>query len=96
VQRSKRRLQIAGIVLVVLGAIAPIAGVAVTVFGMIRSFNTIATSPETPKPAELAESISLSHTATVVAVALSVLLIALGVVLIVAAGARGRRREGPP
>ncbi|HSG72570.1 MAG TPA: MotA/TolQ/ExbB proton channel family protein [Planctomycetaceae bacterium] len=44
--------------LALIGAIAPMIGLMGTVAGMIESFQTIATSTTSPKPADLAEGIS--------------------------------------
>lgn len=44
--------------LALIGAIAPMIGLMGTVAGMIQSFQTIATSTTSPKPADLAEGIS--------------------------------------
>lgn len=44
--------------LALIGSIAPMVGLAGTVWGMIASFQTIANSPTQPKPSELADGIS--------------------------------------
>lgn len=44
--------------LALIGSVAPMIGLMGTVYGMIMSFEKIATSPTQPKPSELAEGIS--------------------------------------
>jgi biopolymer transport protein ExbB len=46
--------------LALIGSVAPMIGLMGTVYGMIASFRTIATSPTQPKPSELAEGISMA------------------------------------
>ena len=46
--------------LALIGSIAPMIGLMGTVFGMIQSFERIANSATSPKPAELAEGISMA------------------------------------
>lgn len=49
-----------------IGTISPMVGLFGTVHGMIRSFNVIAISGSTPKPAELAEGISTALLTTLI------------------------------
>lgn len=52
--------------LALIGAISPMIGLTGTVMGMIESFQTIAESPTTPKPSELAVGISTALWTTLV------------------------------
>nr|WP_236649901.1 MotA/TolQ/ExbB proton channel family protein [Rhodopirellula sp. SM50] len=55
-----------------IGNLSPMIGLFGTVQGMIASFRVIATSPQTPKPAELAEGISTALFTTLVGLAVAI------------------------
>ena len=55
-----------------ISALAPMIGLAGTVWGMIASFRTIATSPTTPKPSELADGISTALFTTIEGLAVAI------------------------
>jgi len=63
--------------LALIGTISPMVGLFGTVWGMIDSFSVIATSPVTPKPAELAEGISKALFTTLVGLAIAIPAIAV-------------------
>lgn len=55
-----------------IGNLSPMIGLFGTVQGMIASFRVIATSPQTPKPAQLAEGISTALFTTLVGLAVAI------------------------
>ncbi|MEM6471149.1 MAG: MotA/TolQ/ExbB proton channel family protein [Planctomycetota bacterium] len=55
-----------------IGNLSPMIGLFGTVQGMISSFQVIATSPQTPKPSELAEGISTALFTTLVGLAIAI------------------------
>lgn len=55
-----------------IGNLSPMIGLFGTVQGMIASFRVIATSPQTPKPAQLAEGISTALFTTLVGLAIAI------------------------
>ncbi|MEM0927125.1 MAG: MotA/TolQ/ExbB proton channel family protein [Planctomycetota bacterium] len=55
-----------------IGNLSPMIGLFGTVQGMISSFRVIATSPQTPKPSELAEGISTALFTTLVGLAIAI------------------------
>jgi biopolymer transport protein ExbB len=55
-----------------IGNLSPMIGLFGTVQGMIASFRVIATSPQTPKPSELAEGISTALFTTLVGLAIAI------------------------
>lgn len=55
-----------------IGTISPMVGLLGTVQGMIASFETIATSPITPKPSELAQGISTALFTTLIGLAIAI------------------------
>ncbi|MCD0462355.1 MotA/TolQ/ExbB proton channel family protein [Roseiconus lacunae] len=55
-----------------IGNLSPMIGLFGTVQGMIESFRVIATSPQTPKPSELAEGISTALFTTLVGLAIAI------------------------
>jgi biopolymer transport protein ExbB len=55
-----------------IGTLAPMIGLLGTVDGMIASFQTIATSPTTPKPSELASGISTALVTTLVGLLIAI------------------------
>jgi biopolymer transport protein ExbB len=55
-----------------IGTLAPMIGLLGTVDGMIASFQTIATSPTTPKPAELASGISTALVTTLIGLLIAI------------------------
>ena len=55
-----------------IGTISPMIGLFGTVYGMIKSFSTIATSTVQPKPSELAEGISTALFTTLVGLAIAI------------------------
>jgi biopolymer transport protein ExbB len=63
--------------LALIGTISPMVGLFGTVWGMIDSFSVIATSPVTPKPAQLAEGISKALFTTLVGLAIAIPAIAV-------------------
>jgi biopolymer transport protein ExbB len=63
--------------LALIGTISPMVGLFGTVWGMIDSFSVIATSPVTPKPADLAEGISKALFTTLVGLAIAIPAIAV-------------------
>ena len=91
-------LLIVGILLVLVGLGG---GVAMTVFGMVRTFNQVLT-PELAKPNELAAGISTSLMATAVGVAVGLVGLVLVVVgIVLGVRERGQQRssvptDGPP
>jgi biopolymer transport protein ExbB len=58
--------------LALIGTVAPMLGLMGTVQGMIASFDKIATSPSTPKPAELADGISTALFTTLIGLGIAV------------------------
>ena len=60
-----------------IGTISPMIGLLGTVQGMIQSISVIATSPTTPKPAELAEGISTALFTTLIGLFIAIPAIAL-------------------
>jgi biopolymer transport protein ExbB len=60
-----------------IGTLAPMVGLLGTVDGMIASFQTIATSPTTPKPSELAAGISTALVTTLVGLLIAIPAIAV-------------------
>ena len=58
--------------LALIGTVAPMLGLMGTVQGMIASFDEIATSPTTPKPAQLAEGISIALFTTLIGLGIAV------------------------
>jgi biopolymer transport protein ExbB len=60
-----------------IGTLAPMVGLLGTVDGMIMSFQTIATSPTTPKPSELAAGISTALVTTLVGLLIAIPAIAV-------------------
>ncbi|MCH2202459.1 MAG: MotA/TolQ/ExbB proton channel family protein [Fuerstiella sp.] len=58
--------------LALIGTVAPMLGLMGTVQGMIASFDKIATSPSTPKPAELAQGISMALFTTLIGLGIAV------------------------
>ena len=58
--------------LALIGSVAPMVGLMGTVYGMIQSFNTIATSATAPKPKELASGISQALFTTIEGLAVAV------------------------
>ncbi len=58
--------------LALIGTVAPMLGLMGTVQGMIASFDDIATSPSTPKPAQLAEGISTALFTTLIGLGIAV------------------------
>ena len=58
--------------LALIGTVAPMLGLMGTVQGMIASFEKIATSPSTPKPAQLAEGISMALFTTLIGLGIAV------------------------
>ncbi len=60
-----------------IGTISPMIGLFGTVHGMIKSFNVIATSSTTPKPADLAKGISTALFTTLIGLAIAIPAIAL-------------------
>jgi len=55
-----------------IGTISPMVGLLGTVYGMIKSFREIATSPTTPKPSKLAEGISTALFTTLVGLCVAI------------------------
>lgn len=55
-----------------IGTVSPMVGLLGTVQGMISSFQTIATSPVTPKPSELAQGISTALFTTLIGLAIAI------------------------
>lgn len=66
--KLEHRLSYLGLV----GTIAPMIGLFGTVVGMVASFRTIASSPTTPKPAQLAEGISQALFTTLLGLAIAI------------------------
>ncbi len=60
-----------------IGTISPMIGLFGTVHGMIKSFNVIANSSTTPKPADLAKGISTALFTTLIGLAIAIPAIAL-------------------
>lgn len=58
--------------LALIGTVAPMLGLMGTVQGMIASFDKIATSPSTPKPADLAQGISTALFTTLIGLGIAV------------------------
>ncbi len=58
--------------LALIGTVAPMLGLMGTVQGMIASFDQIATSPSTPKPADLAQGISTALFTTLIGLGIAV------------------------
>lgn len=55
-----------------IGTLSPMVGLLGTVQGMIASFETIATSPTTPKPSDLAQGISTALFTTLIGLAIAI------------------------
>jgi biopolymer transport protein ExbB len=66
--KLEHRLSYLGLI----GTISPMIGLLGTVVGMVDSFRTIADSPTTPKPAELAEGISTALFTTLIGLAIAI------------------------
>ncbi len=91
---SHQTLRKFGNAFLLLAVLAPLVGLAGTVWGMIRAFDQIAASGQTPKPSVLANGISTSLLATMIGLSFAAVFAVLGIGLLIKAAAAEKRQKG--